>query len=54
MRTPILVKTYDFALWLFGRTVDFPKSRRHTLTNRLESALLDFQRTLVVANRHRG
>jgi hypothetical protein len=41
-------------LWVFGRTVDFPKSRRHTLTNRLEQALLDFQRTLAIANRMRG
>ena len=54
MQTPILVKTYDFALWLFGRTVEFPKARRHTLTNRVEAALLDFQRALTLANRSRG
>ncbi|MCZ6572102.1 MAG: four helix bundle protein [Planctomycetota bacterium] len=40
--------------WLFERTTGFPKSRRHTLTNRLESALLDFQRAIALANRRRG
>lgn len=54
MQTPIFVRTYDFILWLFGRTADFPKTRRHTLTNRLEQALLDFQRALAIANRMRG
>ena len=29
-------------------------SRSATLTNRLEAALLDFQRTLTLANRYRG
>jgi len=54
MQTPIFVKTYDFSLWTFGHTNHFPKARRHSLTNRLESTLLDFQRTLAIANRHRA
>lgn len=54
MQTPIFVKTYDFALWTFGHTSHFPKTRRHSVTNRLEAALLDFQRTLALANRRRG
>ena len=54
MQTPIFVKTYDFSLWTFGHTGHFPKARRHTLTNRLEGTLLDFQRTLALANRSRG
>jgi len=54
MRTPIFVRTYDFMTWLFGRTADFPKARRHTLTNRIEQALLDFQGAIALANRLRG
>jgi len=53
-RTPIFVKTFDFVLWLFPHTAKFPRTLRHTLTNRLEAALLDFQGTILRANRLRG
>ena len=54
MRTPLFVRTYDFILWLFPHTAKFPRTRRHTLTNRLERVSLDFQGTAALANRTRG
>lgn len=52
--SPLFVKTYDVLLWLLPQTAKFPKARRHTLTNRLETALLDFQGAAIRANRLRG
>ena len=52
--SPMFVKTHDFLLWLFAHTGKFPKARRHTLTNRLENALLDFLGAAVQAQRKRG
>lgn len=52
--TPLFVKTYDLVLWVFPHTAKFPKPLRHTLTNRLEGTLLDFQGILARANRLRG
>ena len=52
--TPIFVKTYDWSLWLFQKTTGFPKRLRHTLTHRLESDTLEFEKVLVRANRRRG
>ena len=46
MQTPVFVKTYDFLLWLLPHTAKFPKTMRHTVTNRLESAALDLQGAL--------
>ena len=53
MQTPVFVKTYDFLLWLLPHTARFPKAMRHTVTNRLEVAALDFQGALTQANRTR-
>ena len=54
MQTPVFVKAYDFLLWLLPHTAKFPIAMRHTVTNRLEGAALDFQGALTVANRRRG
>ncbi len=48
--TPIFVKTYDWSLWLFGKTAHFPKRFRHSLTERLERDTLELERALVEAN----
>ena len=34
-------KAYDFMLWVFQKTDAFPKSKRFTIGQRLENALLD-------------
>ncbi len=52
--TPLFVKTYDLVLWIFPHSAKFPKPLRHTLTNRLEGTLLDFQGIIARANRLRG
>lgn len=44
--SPLFVKTRDFIVWLFQHTAKFPKQMRHTLTERLENSVLDFQREL--------
>ena len=54
MRTPLFVRTYDFILWLLPHAAKFPRTRRHTLTNRLECAGLDFLALTTRANRARG
>jgi hypothetical protein len=54
MQTPVFVRTQDFLLWLLPQTAKFPKTMRHTLTNRLECAAIDFQGALALANRRRG
>ena len=53
-RTPIFVRTYDFVLWLLPHTAKFPKAMRHSFTNRLEGAALDFQGAIARASRARG
>lgn len=52
--SPVLVKTFDLLLWLLPQTAKFPKTLRHTLTNRVESSALDLQTALLRANRLRG
>ena len=52
--TPLFVKTYDFLIWLIRHTQRFPKNLRHTYTQRLEGAALDFQETILMANAERG
>ena len=49
-KTPLFVRTHDFNVWLFRHTQRFPKSFRHTLTERLERLALDFEQTIVMAN----
>ena len=44
--SPLFVKTRDFIVWLFQHTAKFPRQYRHTLTERLESGMLEFQRCL--------
>ncbi len=44
--SPLFVKTRDYIAWLFKHTAKFPKQYRHTLTERLESGMLAFQRCL--------
>lgn len=44
--SPLFVKTRDFQVWLFRHTAKFPRQYRHTLTERLERSVLDFQRCL--------
>ena len=51
--TPLFSKTYAWSLWLFQKTSGFPKRFRHTLTERLESDTLNFERTLLEANAYR-
>jgi len=45
-QSPIFVKTHDFIVWLFTHTSRFPRQYRHTLTERLENGMLQFQRCL--------
>jgi len=40
------VKTRDYAVWLLLHTAKFPKQYRHSLTERVENAVLAFQREL--------
>jgi hypothetical protein len=48
--TPLFVKTHDFNLWLLQHTQRFPKHLRHSYTNRLETAALEFEEALLMAN----
>ncbi|HSV97790.1 MAG TPA: four helix bundle protein [Spirochaetota bacterium] len=34
-------KSYDFLVWMFNKTDGFPKSKRFSIGQRLENALLD-------------
>jgi len=52
--TPLFVKTHDFLLWLIRHTQRFPKNLRHTYTQRLENAALEFQESLLMGNAVRG
>jgi galactokinase len=47
--SPLFVKTRDFMVWLFGHTSRFPRQYRHTLTERTERAMIEFQRCLGAA-----
>lgn len=44
--SPLFVKTRDYIAWLFKHTAKFPRQYRHTLTERLECGMLEFQRCL--------
>jgi hypothetical protein len=52
--TPLFVKTHDYLLWLLRHTQRFPKSLRHSFTNRLERLAFDFQEAVLMANCARG
>ena len=51
---PIFAKTFDFVVWLTPLTNHFPRVHRHTITQRLLQATLDFQESLLIANTLRG
>jgi hypothetical protein len=44
--SPLFAKTHDFLVWLFQHTAKFPRQYRHTLTERLETSALHFERCL--------
>jgi hypothetical protein len=50
----LFTKTYDFLAWLVPQTNHFPRAQRHTVTQRLLDAALDFHEILVDANNLRG
>jgi len=50
-QSPIFVKTYDFLLWLLGRTARFPKNERFRLAKRLEESAFAFYDLLLQAGR---
>ena len=47
--SPLFVKTYDFLLYLFPLTGKFPRSRRQSLTLRIERGALALHEHLVRA-----
>lgn len=51
---PIFTRTYDFLSWLIPLTMNFPRSQRFVVTQRLQNAALDFQEYIVEANTLRG
>ena len=50
----IFAKTYDFLAWLVPLTNNFPRAQRHTVTQRLLDAAMDYLEHLVDANNVRG
>lgn len=49
--SPIFVRTYDWLRWLLPLTMEFPKSQRFVLAQRLQQKSLDFYDHLVAAGR---
>jgi four helix bundle protein len=50
----IFTRTYDFISWLVPITMNFPRSQRFVITNRLQAAALNFQEQIIEANAQRG
>jgi hypothetical protein len=50
-QSPIFVKTYDFLVWLLGRTARFPKNERFRMARRLEEGAFAFYDLLLQAGR---
>jgi four helix bundle protein len=50
----IFTRTYDFISWLLPLAEKFPRSQRFVVTQRLQSAALNFQETIIEANSVRG
>ncbi|MEZ4679774.1 MAG: diversity-generating retroelement protein Avd [Caldilineaceae bacterium] len=50
----IFVRTFDLLLWLVPVTNHFPRSHRHTLTQRVLNAAFDLREHLEVANVRKG
>jgi len=51
---PLFVKVHDWNLWLLQRTQRFPRSLRHSYTDRLEKLAFDFEELILRANSARG
>lgn len=50
----IFTRTYDFISWLLPLAEKFPRSQRFVVTQRLQSAALNFQESIIEANSLRG
>lgn len=50
----IFVRTFDFLAWLVPVSNHFPRSHRHTVTQRLLNAAFDLRERLEVANLRSG
>ena len=50
----IFTRTYDLLTWLLPLAENFPRSQRFVVTQRPQSAALNFQETLIEANAMRG
>lgn len=50
----IFTRTYDFISWLLPLAEKFPRSQRFVVTQRLQSAALNFQESIIEANAVRG
>jgi four helix bundle protein len=50
----IFTRTYDLLTWLLPLTESFPRSQRFVVTQRLQSAILQFQELIIEANAVRG
>lgn len=50
----LFTRTYDLLTWLLPKSEKFPKPYRYTLTQRMMSALLDFQEALFDAQSQQG
>lgn len=48
--SPISAKTHDMLEWLFRTACHFPKLRRHSLTEKIETTALDLLECLITAN----
>ncbi|NCO35068.1 MAG: diversity-generating retroelement protein Avd [Armatimonadetes bacterium] len=46
---PIIEKTYDLVLWLYGRTEKFPRARKQSLGLRIENHVMDLYEALMAA-----
>ena len=51
---PIFTRTFDFLTWLLPATNHFPRSHRHTFTQRLLGAAFDLRERLEEANLRKG
>ena len=49
--SPVFVKTYDLLAWLIPQTLQFPKSQRFVMAQRLQDAALDLHELLVAAGK---
>lgn len=50
----IFTRAYDFVTWLIPLTLNFPRSQRFVVTQRLQQAALNFHEILLEANAQRG